>query len=88
MELCIILCTLLMKQKFQFSRLLFGYVLLIVLYRYINVLLKRVAQGNTIIYSPSRKAFYSRKQGSQPAPFKAENYTDSTGERIYVYPLC
>ncbi|XP_065902266.1 nck-associated protein 1 homolog [Dysidea avara] len=45
---------------------------------YINVLLKRVAQGNTIIYSPSRKAFYSRKQGSQPAPFKAENYTDST----------
>ena len=48
--------------------------------RYINVFLKKVAQGGTIIYSPSRKAFYSRKQGTQALNFKAENYTDITGE--------
>lgn len=48
--------------------------------RYINVFLKKVAQGGQIIYSPSRKSFYSRKQGTQAASFKAENYTDITGE--------
>ena len=51
-----------------------------VLFRYINVFLKKVAQGGMIIYSPSRKAFYSRKQGTQTVSFKAENYTDITGE--------
>ena len=49
-------------------------------HRYINVFLKKVAQGGMIIYSPSRKAFYSRKQGTQAIAFKAENYTDITGE--------
>ena len=42
--------------------------------------LKKVAQGGLIIYSPSRQAFYSRKQGTQVPVFKAENYTDITGE--------
>ena len=53
---------------------------LLLFLRYINVFLKKVAQGGMIIYSPSRKAFYSRKQGTQTMNFKAENYTDITGE--------
>ena len=51
----------------------------VILLRYINVFLKKVAQGGMIIYSPSRKAFYSRKQGTQTLTFKAENYTNITG---------
>ena len=56
-------------------------------FRYINVFLKKVAQGGMIIYSPSRKAFYSRKQGTQTVSFKAENYTDITGEWAILYSL-
>jgi len=48
----------------------------------------RAAGGNTIIYSLSRKEFYSHKQGTQPAPFKAENYADSAGEWIALCFLC
>ncbi len=59
------------------------WILLLYMYRYTNVLLRRVSQGG-VCYSQSRKAFVSRKA----MQFKAEEYSDVHGQCYYNVLNC
>ena len=51
------------------------------IYRYLEVLLRRVTVNvGQIVYSPSQKAFVS-VSGDSSVPFAAEEYADLTGKK-------